>query len=87
VALGPGSIPPQGARAFVRELLRGGTAGMSVSAIVDETTGTSELEFTTPCVWMCSDARARLHVWSCDGRHKRIKQPAADEDYFRLFYG
>ncbi len=134
MALGPGSIPPQGARAFVRELLRGGTAGMSVSAIVDETSGASELEFTNDggetavalryivalrdgelsggsvgnvppgasvtaplstalaegdvkCIWMCSDARARLHVWSYDGRHKRVKQPGADEDYFHLFYG
>ena len=60
---------------------------MSVSAIVDDTAGKSELEFTTPCVWMCSDARARLHVWSYDGRHKLIKQPAADEDYFHLLYG
>ena len=38
------------------------------------------------CIWMCSDARARLHVWSYDGRHKRVKA-AADEDYFHLFYG
>lgn len=107
---------------------------MSVSAIVDETTGTSELEFTNDggmtavalryivavrdgelsggsvgnvppgasvtallpstlaagevkCIWICSDARARLHVWSYDGRHKRVKQPSADEAYFHRFYG
>lgn len=133
MALGPGSIPPQGARALARELLRGGSSGLSVSAIIDETSGTSELEFTNDgsetavalryvvaagdgelsggsvgnvppgasvtaalrnepaagevkCVWMCSDAKARLHIWSYDGRHKRLKKPATDEDCFHLLY-
>jgi hypothetical protein len=107
---------------------------MSVSAIVDDTSGASELEFTNDggetavalryivavrdgelsggsvgnvppgasvtaplpsalaegdvkCVWMCSDARARLHVWSYNGRHKRLKKPVTDEECLRLMYG
>jgi hypothetical protein len=38
------------------------------------------------CVWSCRDAKGRLHVWSYDGRHKRVKAaPATDEELFRLF--
>ncbi len=134
MALGPGYMPPQGARALARELLRRGSGSLSVSAsLVNEAPGESELEFmndggetavglhyvvanddgrlssgsmgnlapgtsTTAtvraafaagdvrCVWMCTDAK-RLHVWSYDGRHKRLKKPATDEECFRLMYG
>jgi hypothetical protein len=134
-ALGPGYMPPQGARSLVRELLRRGRGALSVSAsLVEETPGTSELELTNDggetavalhyviasddgelrggsvgnlppgasttatlhaafaagdvsCAWMCTDARQRLHVWSYDGRHKRLKNPATDEECFRLMYG
>jgi hypothetical protein len=45
--LGPGSIPPQGAKALVAGLLRRGGGGVDVSAsLVEETPGGSELEFT-----------------------------------------
>ena len=46
--LGPGSIPPQGAKALVAGLLRrGGGGGVNVSAsLVEETPGANELEFT-----------------------------------------
>jgi len=134
-ALGPGSMPPQGARALARELLRRGGGGLSVSAsLVDKVGGESEIEFTNDggktavglhyvvarddgqlsggpmgnlppgasttaalrtsfaardvsCVWMCTDAKQRLHVWSYDGRHKRLKKPTTDEECFRLMYG
>jgi hypothetical protein len=128
-------MPPQGARALARELLRRGSGGLSVSAtLVNEAPGESELEFTNDggqtavglhyviasedgrlsggsvgnlppgasttatlraatgagdvsCVWMCADAKQRLHVWSYDGKHKRLKKPASDEGCFRLMYG
>jgi hypothetical protein len=128
-------MPPQGARALARELLRRGRGRLSVSAsLVDEASGKSELEFTNDggetagglhyvvagddgrlsggsvgnvppgasttaalrtsiaggavrCVWMCADAKRRLHVWSYDGKHKRLKKPATDEECFRLMYG
>ena len=135
--LGPGSIPPQGARALVAGLLRRGGGGVDVSAsLVEETPGASELEFTNAgretavdlhyvfadaagalaggtvgqlapgvsatvpvhlelaadafdCVWMCADSKQRLHVWSYDGRHKRLKRHPAptDQECFRLMYG
>ena len=37
-------------------------------------------------VWICADAKARLHVWSYDGKHKRLKKAATDEQCFRLMY-
>jgi hypothetical protein len=45
--LGPGWMPPQGARAFVREILRPGAARVKVSAILfDDVTGSgSTLQF------------------------------------------
>jgi hypothetical protein len=41
------------------------------------------------CVWMCADRRRRLHVWSYDGRHKRLgrRSTATDDACFRLMYG
>jgi hypothetical protein len=41
------------------------------------------------CVWMCSDAKRRLHVWSYDGRHKRMRRGRAvtDKACFDLMYG
>ena len=127
--LGPGYMPPQGARAFAREMLRRGRGSLSVSAvIVEETPGVLELELTNDggetaaglryviadaegklrggsvgnlppgasvtaklsdagaCVWSCRDAKGRVHVWSYDGRHKRVKTaPATNEELFRLF--
>lgn len=135
--LGPGQIPPQGAKAFVAMLLRRRGGGLNVSAsLVEETPGESELEFTNAggetavdlryviadvtgalsggsvgqlapgasttaavrvelasgavdCIWMCADSKQRLHVWSYDGRHKRLKQRRArtDQECFRLMYG
>jgi hypothetical protein len=135
VALGPGYMPPQGARALARELLRRGSGGLSASAsVVDRVDGESGIEFTNDggetavglhfvvagndghlsggsvgnlppgasttaalrtsvaagdvsCVWVCADAKQRMHVWSYDGRHKRLKKPATDEECFRLMYG
>jgi hypothetical protein len=134
-ALGPGYMPPQGARALARELLRRGSGSLSVSAaLVDEASGQSEIELTNDggetavglrfvvagddgrlsggsvgnlppgasttatlrsavasgdvsCVWICGDAKQRLHVWSYDGKHKRLRKPATDEECFRLMYG
>jgi hypothetical protein len=45
--LGPGSVPPQGARALVRELLRPGAARVKVSAVLfdDVSSTTSALQF------------------------------------------
>ena len=38
--LGPGQVPPQGAKALVAMLLRGGRGGLNVSAsLVEETPG------------------------------------------------
>jgi hypothetical protein len=135
--LGPGQIPPQGAKALVASLLRRGRGVLNVSAVlVEETPGESELEFTNAggetavdlryvladsagalhdgsvgqlapgvsttaavrvdlaadafeCVWICADSKQRLHVWSYDGRHKRLKQRPAptDQECFRLMYG
>ena len=136
--LGPGSIPPQGAKALVAGLLRrGGAGGVNVSAsLVEETPGASELEFTNAgqetavdlryvladaagtltggsvgqlapgvsataavhaeladgavdCVWMCTDSKERLHVWSYAGRHKRLDKHRSptDEECFHLMYG
>jgi hypothetical protein len=41
------------------------------------------------CVWMCADSKQRLHVWSYDGRHKRLRKRRAPtgEECFRLMYG
>ena len=127
--LGPGYMPPQGARAFARELLRRRRGSLSVAAaIVEETPGVLELELTNDggetavglryvvadaegkltggsvgnlppgtsvtakltdagaCVWSCRDAKERVHVWSYDGRHKRLKTaPATNEELFRVF--
>jgi hypothetical protein len=45
--LGPGQIPPQGAKALIAGLLRRGGGALNVSAsLVEETPGQSELEFT-----------------------------------------
>jgi hypothetical protein len=135
--LGPGSIPPQGAKALVAGLLRRGGGGINVStSLVEETPGASELEFTNggretavdlryvladaagaltggsvgqlapgvsataavnveladsavDCVWMCTDSKQRLHVWSYDGRHKRLDKhrSPSDQECFRLMYG
>jgi hypothetical protein len=40
--LGPGQMPPQGARAFVRELFRGVRHAPEVSATLDDSEGTLE---------------------------------------------
>ncbi len=135
--LGPGQVPPQGAKALVAMLLRGGRGGLDVSAsLVEETPGERELEFTNAggetavdlryvladsagalkggsvgqlapgvsatvavrdelaaaafdCVWICTDSKRRVHVWSYDGRHKRLKDhgSSTDEECFRLMYG
>jgi hypothetical protein len=135
--LGPGHVPPQGAKAMVAMLLRGGRGGLNVSAsLVEETPGEPELEFTNAggetavdlryvltdtagllsggsvgqlapgastavavrvalaagavdCVWMCADSKQRLHVWSYDGRHKRLgrRRSPTDQECFRLMYG
>jgi hypothetical protein len=134
--LGPGQVPPQGAKALVALLLRRGRGGLNVSAsLVEETPGESELEFTNAggetavdlryvladatgvlrggsvgqlapgvsttvalrvalaagavdCVWMCADSKLRLHVWSYDGRHKRLKKRllSTEQECFRLMY-
>jgi len=134
--LGPGTIPPQGAKALVAGLLRRSGGGVSVSAsLVEETPGASELEFTNAgretavdlryvladatgaltggsvgqlapgvstttavhvefadgavdCVWMCTDSKLRLHVWSYDGRRKRLNKHRlpTDEECFQLMY-
>jgi hypothetical protein len=41
------------------------------------------------CVWMCVDSKRRLHVWSYDGRHRRVRRPrlATDDACLRLMYG
>jgi hypothetical protein len=41
------------------------------------------------CVWMCTDGKRRLHVWSYDGRHKRLgrRRTATDDACFRMMYG
>jgi len=127
--LGPGSMPPQAQRSFVRELLRRGRGSVSVSAaLVEETPGVLELELMNDggetavglryvvadaegklsggsvgnlppgtsvkaklsdagaCVWSCRDAKGRVHVWSYDGRHKRLKTaPSTNEELFRVF--
>ena len=134
--LGPGSIPPQGAKALVASLLCRGRGRLNVSAsLVEETPGESELEFTNAggetavdlryvladsagvlrdgsigqlapdvsttvavrvelaadafdCVWICADSKQRVHLWSYDGRHKRLKRPEpTDHECFRLMYG
>jgi hypothetical protein len=135
--LGPGQVPPQGAKALVAMLLRRGGGGLNVSAaLVEETPGETELEFTNAggetavelryvladsagalhtgsvgqlapgvsttvavrvelaadafdCVWICADSKRRVHVWSYDGRHKRLKKHGAPtaEECFRLMYG
>ena len=68
--------------------LRGGSVGnlppgASTTATLHDTFAAGEVR----CVWMCTDAKQRLHVWSYDGRHKRLKKPATDEECFRLMYG
>jgi hypothetical protein len=135
--LGPGQVPPQGAKALVAMVLRRGGGGLNVSAsLVEETPGETELEFTNAggetavdlryvladtagllsggsvgqlapgasttvavrvallagavdCVWMCADSKQRLHVWSYDGRHKRLgrRRSPKDQECFRLMYG
>lgn len=131
--IGPGQMPPQGQKAFVRKLLRPSRRGPRVSCIlVSAHPGETELEFTNDggetgvdlryviagagglakgslghlspgasascrvdatadpvqCVWMCSDRKRRLHVWSYDGRHKRLgrRRAATDDACFRLMY-
>jgi hypothetical protein len=134
--LGPGQVPPQGAKALVALLLPRGRGGLNVSAaLVEEAPGESELEFTNAggetavdlryvladatgvlsggsvgqlapgvsttvalrvalaagavdCVWMCADSKLRLHVWSYDGRHKRLKKRrlSTEQECFRLMY-
>jgi hypothetical protein len=132
--IGPGQIPPQGQKAFVRELLRPGRRGPRVSCVlVSAHPGETELEFTNDggetaaglryvvavaggtvagsagnvppgastscrvdatgdpveCVWMCSGRKGRLHVWSYDGRRKRLgrRRTATDDACFQLMYG
>ena len=135
--LGPGQIPPQGAKALIAGLLRRGGGGLNVSAsLVEETPGERELEFTNAggetavdlryvladsagalsdgsvgqlapgvsttvavrvelaadafdCVWMCTDSKQRVHVWSYYGRHKRLKRgdSSSAQECFRLIYG
>lgn len=129
-------MPPQGQKAFVRELFRASRGGPLVSCIlVAEHPGKTEIEFTNEggetavdlryfigevdgkitgsvghlppdastmaalgadapadpikCVWMCADRKRRLHVWSYDGRHKRLgrRSTATDDACFRLMYG
>ena len=131
--IGPGQMPPQGQKAFVRELLRSSLGGPRVSCVlVAEHPGETELEFTNDggatavdlryviagasgrvggsvghlppgastscrvdatvdpvqCVWMCADRKRRLHVWSYDGRHKRLgrRRTATDDACFTLMY-
>ena len=131
--IGPGQMPPQGQKAFVRELLRPGRRGPRVSCIlVSAHPGETELEFTNDggetavdlryviagagglakgslghlppgssascrvdatvdalrCAWMCADRKRRLHVWSYDGRHKRLgrRSTASDDACFQLMY-
>jgi hypothetical protein len=40
------------------------------------------------CVWICADAKAHLHVWSYDGKHKRLGKHSvpSDEACFRSMY-
>jgi hypothetical protein len=40
------------------------------------------------CVWVCADSKRRVHVWSYDGRHKRLKKrlTATDQECFRMMY-
>jgi hypothetical protein len=135
--LGPGQIPPQGAKALIAALLRRGGGGLNVSAsLVEETPGENELELTNAggetavdlryvladsagalsdgsvgqlapgvsttvavrvefaadafdCVWMCTDSKQRVHVWSYDGRRKRLKRGLVptNAECFQLMYG
>jgi hypothetical protein len=41
------------------------------------------------CVWMCTDSKQRVHVWSYDGRHRQLKKHRSStaEECFRLMYG
>ena len=57
--------------------------GASTTVTLHAAAGVGEVR----CVWICTDAKQRLHVWSYDGRHKRLRKPAADEECFRLMYG
>lgn len=40
------------------------------------------------CVWACSDASGRTHIWSYDGRHRRLwrRQRTALQDVFDEMY-
>ena len=71
-----------------------GTVGGSVGHLPPDASTTATLRDGAPidpvrCVWICSDAKRRLHVWSYDGRHKRLSRraDATDDACFRLMYG
>ena len=40
------------------------------------------------CVWMCTDSKERLHVWSYDGRHKRLDRhrSPSNQECFQMMY-
>ena len=126
--------PPQAARAFVRQLFRGGGGKPAVVATLldDPDSHQSSLEFLNEggpaeevvciakadgrmqqvavgglgpgeaksvglgapaksdfqCVWACSDASGRMHIWSYNGQHRRLKrrQRVALQDVFREKY-
>ena len=48
------------------------------------TAGVNELEL----VWTCRDTAGRQHVWSFDGRYKRLRRnhPADDRQCLELMY-
>jgi hypothetical protein len=59
--------------------------GVSTTVAVRVTLAAEVVE----CVWVCTDSKQRLQVWSYDGRHKRLgkRQAATDQECFRAMYG
>ena len=41
------------------------------------------------CIWACEDEKRAVHLWSYDGRHKRVRRQhdGEDEAFFRATYG
>ena len=71
-----------------------GTVRCSVGDLPAGATTSATLRAGAPldpvrCVWICSDARAHLHIWSYDGRHKRLGKHGVptDEACYLSMYG
>ena len=39
------------------------------------------------CVWTARDARGRMHIWSYDGRHRRLARGLPPAEAFAELYG